>query len=96
MNYETNHVLAIQQAASNGMKPHEIVALLLNRLRSERNGPVSVVEVEYLLMKGFNIPLRVLRDIEPWRGFSDDGIITDIDIDVLLGPWIAQYKGPEL
>ena len=88
---EENCVIAAQNAAHEGKRPHEILKLLLSNLEPKWPDHVPRIDIERCLIRAFDVPLRVARDIEPWKGFSEYGDVTDQDIDTLLKPWITRY-----
>jgi hypothetical protein len=87
----TDHVIAAQKVARSGDRPHQILRLLLARVEPNWPGHIPFIGIERCLMKAFDIPLREVRDIEPWKGFSEQGNASDQEIDDLLEPWITRY-----
>jgi hypothetical protein len=88
---EEDHVIMAQNAALAGNRPHEILKLLLSSLEPKWPDHVPRIDIERYLMRAFDVPLRVVRDIEPWTGFAESGDVTDHDIDTLLEPWISRF-----
>jgi len=87
----SKYIHATQKAAREGMPPHAILKVLLDQFRLLWPNLIPRVHIEICLVKAFNIPLMIAREIEPWKGFSQEGTITDQAIDELLSPWIARY-----
>lgn len=94
----TDYIIAAQQAAREGKRPHEILRLLLSQVKSNWPGHIPIVGIERCLMKAFDIPLWEVRDIEAWQGFrrrgtftDARGMLTDAEVDTLLDPWIGRY-----
>jgi hypothetical protein len=85
------HITAIQQAARNGHRPHQLLHILLNHIEPAYPGHTRIIPIERCLMHAFAIPLHTVRDIEQWQGFSPRGNWTDHDVNELLDPWIRQY-----
>lgn len=88
---EEDCIIIAQNAAHEGRRPHEILRLLLFHRELRYPDHVSRIDIERCLMQAFAVPLRVARDIEPWKGFTESGDVTDHDIDTLLEPWINRF-----
>ncbi|MFP4438680.1 MAG: hypothetical protein ACLFVO_15675 [Chloroflexaceae bacterium] len=100
MKKETADIHIAQEAARAGMPPHAMLRLLRDRFAPTTPLPRPILAVERCLLLAFGIPLRIVRDIEMWEGFSQAGTFptsthTDQDIDNLLAPWIAHYLARE-
>ena len=89
------HLRAARAAAHAGTPPHTIIQLLWDRFAPTSPLSIPLVPIESCLVQAFGIPLRTIRDIEGWNGFTKNGTMTDQDIDALLAPGIAQYLEEE-
>ncbi len=90
---EIDDAIAIaQQAALSGQPPHAILQLVFTQIAPRYPGHIPWIDLEWCLVKAFNVPLRVARDIEGWTGIFPNGIFSNHDIDVVLEPWIRRYR----
>jgi hypothetical protein len=81
----------IRRQALSGAKPSDVLLYLFNSVDRKWEGHIPRVEIDYCLVKAFNIPLSIVRGIEPWSGFNDGGSFSDQEVDLLLTPWFNQF-----
>lgn len=86
------YIKEIQQAAKEGKTIREILLLLRRCLQPSWSFELPVVLFEHFLMRAFQIPLRTAREIECWKGFSENGTLDDNEIAAMMGMWIYQER----
>lgn len=83
--------------------PDDIVSLLRARA-SQGDSAVGLVGILREMMgedfrvfsfiryfqAAFEAPLRMLREAERWRGFTDEGTMSDDEFEHMLGPFIRK------
>jgi hypothetical protein len=84
-------IRVIQEVARKGLSPHHLLRILLDRFLEREPDHFPIITIEHCLRRAFNIPLRILRDIEPWHVFTEQGTMNDQEIDQLLEPWIQRW-----
>jgi hypothetical protein len=89
---DTGIIFIARNAARNGQLPHQIVALIRDRMNARFGGSRSIVAIEACICQAFEIPLREVRDVERWIGLFPTGDWTDLELDDYLAPWFTKWS----
>ena len=89
---DDSDIVFAREAAAKGLRPHDIVASIRDRMDERFGGKRSIIAIEACVMRAFSIPLREVRDIERWVGLFARGAWGDLELDNHLEPWIVNWS----